>query len=88
VSNVPVEVNQRGRDLAMQVGEVWEVVAVQANTITADMGAGTGNAPLEVLIAVLQRMGMEHGCNLFDRIVDVALDLTKAQQPVAGAGAR
>ena len=37
VGNVLVEVNQRGRvDLAMQVGEVREVVAVQANVTTVD----------------------------------------------------
>src|SRR5258708_24067441 len=37
VGNVLVEVNQRGRvDLAMQVGEVREVVAVRANLTTLD----------------------------------------------------
>jgi hypothetical protein len=42
VSNVLVEVNQRGRvDLAMQVGEVREVVAVQANVTTVDTFTST-----------------------------------------------
>src|SRR5258708_11310079 len=42
VSNVLVEVNQRGRvDLAMQVGEVREVVAVQANVTTVDTFSST-----------------------------------------------
>ncbi len=41
-SNVLVEVNQRGRvDLAMQVGEVREVVAVQANVTTVDTFSST-----------------------------------------------
>src|SRR5260370_1070818 len=42
VSNVLVEVNQRGRvDLAMQVGEVREVVAVRANVTTVDTFSST-----------------------------------------------
>ena len=42
VSNVLVEVNQRGRvDLGMQVGEVREVVAVQANVTTVDTFSST-----------------------------------------------
>jgi hypothetical protein len=42
VSNVLVEVNQRGRvDLAMQVGEVREVVAVQGNVTTVDTFSST-----------------------------------------------
>ena len=42
LSNVLVEVNQRGRvDLGMQVGEVREVVAVQANVTTVDTFSST-----------------------------------------------
>src|SRR5260370_971850 len=42
VTNVLVEVNQRGRvDLAMQVGEVREVVAVRANVTTVDTFSST-----------------------------------------------
>ena len=42
VTNVLVEVNQRGRvDLAMQVGEVREVVAVQGNVTTVDTFTST-----------------------------------------------
>src|SRR5437016_3059212 len=42
VSNVLVEVNQRGRvDLSLQVGEVREVIAVQANVTTVDTFSST-----------------------------------------------
>src|SRR5260370_5265896 len=42
VANVRVEVNQRGRvDLAMQVGEVREVIAVQANVTTVETFSST-----------------------------------------------
>src|SRR6266568_2589857 len=42
VANVLVEVNQRGRvDLAMLVGEVREVVAVQGNVTTVDTFSST-----------------------------------------------
>ena len=40
----------------------------------AGLGAGAGNTPLEVFVAVLERMGVNSGIDLY-RIMDVAEDL-------------
>ncbi|MBJ7552545.1 4-hydroxy-2-oxovalerate aldolase [Marinomonas ostreistagni] len=40
----------------------------------AGLGAGAGNTPLEVLVAVLERMGANHGIDLY-KIMDVAEDI-------------
>ncbi len=64
-------------NLAMGVANSIAAVAAGANRIDCacgGMGAGAGNTPMEVFIAVCDRMGIETGVDVF-KISDVAEDL-------------
>jgi 4-hydroxy-2-oxovalerate/4-hydroxy-2-oxohexanoate aldolase len=51
-----------------------EAGAGRVDASAAGLGAGAGNTPLEVFVAVLDRMGVEHGVDLY-KVMDVAEDL-------------
>ncbi len=64
-------------NLAMGVANSIAAIEAGANRIdaaAAGLGAGAGNTPLEVLVAVLDRMGYETGVHVW-KIQDVADDL-------------
>jgi 4-hydroxy-2-oxovalerate/4-hydroxy-2-oxohexanoate aldolase len=64
-------------NLAMGVANSLAAIACGASRIdaaAAGLGAGAGNTPMEVLVAVCERMGIETGVDVY-RIADVAEDL-------------
>ena len=73
-----VEVGFHGHhNLGMGVANSLAAIAAGARRIdgsAAGLGAGAGNTPTEVLVAVLDRMGANHGVDLYG-IMDVAEDL-------------
>ncbi|KPN72190.1 4-hydroxy-2-oxovalerate aldolase [Neisseria sp. 83E34] len=63
-------------NLGMGIANSLAAINAGANRIdgsVAGLGAGAGNTPLEVFAAVLERMGVEHGTDLF-KLMDVAED--------------